>query len=63
MRHQPKAAQLMGINTRSMSAFAFTASAAVGAVAGIVVTPITGAIYDMGLLLGLKALWPWSSAG
>lgn len=50
----PKAAQLMGINTRSMSAFAFTVSAAVGAVAGIVVTPITGAIYDMGLLLGLK---------
>ena len=50
----PKAAGLMGINTSNMSALAFTLSAAVAAMAGIVMTPITGAIYDMGLFLGLK---------
>jgi branched-chain amino acid transport system permease protein len=50
----PNAAQLMGINTQSMSALAFSASAAIGAVAGIVTAPITGGIYDMGFLLGLK---------
>ncbi len=50
----PKAAGLMGINTSTMSALAFTLSAAVAAMAGIVTTPITGAIYDMGLFLGLK---------
>jgi branched-chain amino acid transport system permease protein len=37
-----------------MSLTAFTLSAALGAVAGIVITPITGATYDMGLGLGLK---------
>jgi branched-chain amino acid transport system permease protein len=50
----PTAAQLMGINPQSMSAFAFTMSAALGAIAGIITAPITGAMYDMGFLLGLK---------
>jgi branched-chain amino acid transport system permease protein len=50
----PKAARLMGINTYSMSALAFTMSAAIGAVAGIMTAPITGAMYDMGFFLGLK---------
>ncbi|KAB2330451.1 branched-chain amino acid ABC transporter permease [Cytobacillus depressus] len=50
----PKAARLMGINTQSMSALAFILSAAVGAIAGIVIAPVTGATYDMGLMLGLK---------
>jgi len=49
-----KAAGLMGISTHKMSALAFAISAAVAALAGIVMTPITGAIYDMGLFLGLK---------
>ncbi|MCL5982421.1 MAG: branched-chain amino acid ABC transporter permease [Firmicutes bacterium] len=48
------AAQLMGINPQLMSLLAFTLSAAVGAVAGIIITPITLAVYDMGLMLSLK---------
>lgn len=50
----PKAAQLMGINISQMSTYSFMISAAIGAVAGIVVTPVTSASYDMGLFLGLK---------
>lgn len=50
----PFACRLVGINPRRMSLFAFTVSAALGAAAGIVITPITGATYDMGLALGLK---------
>ncbi|MGY4111376.1 branched-chain amino acid ABC transporter permease [Aeribacillus sp. SP014] len=48
------AAKLMGINPYSMSALAFLISAAIGAIAGVVVAPITSATYDMGLMLGLK---------
>jgi branched-chain amino acid transport system permease protein len=48
------AARLMGINPQLMSLLAFALSAAVGAVAGIIITPITLAVYDMGLMLSLK---------
>ena len=48
------ASRLVGISPRRMSLLAFTLSAGLGAVAGIVITPITGATYDMGLALGLK---------
>ena len=48
------ASRLVGISPRRMSLVAFATSAALGAVAGIVITPITGATYDMGLTLGLK---------
>ena len=48
------ACRLVGISPRRMALFAFTLSAALGAVAGIVITPIIGATYDMGLGLGLK---------
>lgn len=50
----PQAASLMGINPHSMSALAFTLSAAIGALAGIMTAPITSATYDMGFFLGLK---------
>lgn len=49
-----RAAGLMGINIQSMSALAFTMSAAIGATAGIVAAPITSGTYDMGFMLGLK---------
>lgn len=49
-----KAAQLMGINTASMTALAFTLAAVLGAIAGILIAPITGGMYDMGFTLGLK---------
>ncbi len=50
----PFASRLVGISPRRTSLFAFTLSAGLGAVAGIVIAPITGATYDMGLGLGLK---------
>ena len=48
------AARLIGINTRRIVDFSFAISAAIGAVAGIVVTPITLTSYDVGTLLALK---------
>jgi branched-chain amino acid transport system permease protein len=48
------AARLVGINTTSIMALAFGGSAAIGAVAGILVTPITLTSYDVGTLLALK---------
>ncbi len=48
------ASRLVGISPRAMSLVAFILSAGLAAVAGIVITPITGATYDMGLTLGLK---------
>jgi branched-chain amino acid transport system permease protein len=50
----PRAARLMGINTSTMSALAFTLAAALGAIAGILITPITDATYEMGFLIGVK---------
>ncbi len=48
------AAQLVGINTRTVMALSFGASAAIGALAGILITPITLTSYDAGILLALK---------
>jgi branched-chain amino acid transport system permease protein len=48
------AAQLVGINTTAIGALAFGVSAAIGAVAGILITPITLTSYDVGTLLALK---------
>lgn len=49
------AARLMGIRPERMSLLTFAISAGLGAVGGIAITPITGATYSMGLMLGLKA--------
>ncbi len=49
------AARLVGINTRHIVGFSFAVSAAIGAVAGILITPITLTSYDTGTLLALKA--------
>ncbi|MFP4381052.1 MAG: branched-chain amino acid ABC transporter permease [Candidatus Sumerlaeia bacterium] len=48
------AARLVGINARNMVMLAFGLSAAIGALAGTVVAPITGAKYDDGVMFGLK---------
>jgi branched-chain amino acid transport system permease protein len=48
------AARLVGINTRRIVDFSFAVSAAIGAIAGILVTPITLTSYDVGTLLALK---------
>ncbi|MHB1406722.1 MAG: branched-chain amino acid ABC transporter permease [Desulfitobacteriaceae bacterium] len=47
-------AMLMGIDTQRSDGVAFTASAALGAAAGILVAPIFFATFDMGAGIGLK---------
>ena len=48
------AAKLVGVNTSMVMALSFGLSAAIGAVAGILVTPITLTSYDVGTMLALK---------
>lgn len=51
----PDAASLVGINVKRMVLLSFALSAAIGAIAGITVTPITFMEYDRGVSLALKA--------
>jgi branched-chain amino acid transport system permease protein len=48
------AAKLVGINTSVVMALSFGLSAAIGAIAGLLVTPITLTSYDVGTMLALK---------
>ncbi|MBU9697327.1 branched-chain amino acid ABC transporter permease [Rhodobacteraceae bacterium HSP-20] len=48
------AAQLVGINTPFVMTLSFALSAGIGALAGVLVTPITMTSYDVGLALALK---------
>jgi branched-chain amino acid transport system permease protein len=48
------AAQLVGINTNWVMTLSFALSAAIGALAGVLVTPITNVSYDVGIPLALK---------
>jgi len=48
------AAMLVGINTRWVMTLSFALSAAIGALAGILLTPITMTSYDVGLAMALK---------
>ena len=48
------AARLVGINTAAIVGLSFAVSAAIGAIGGILVTPITLTSYDVGTLLALK---------
>jgi branched-chain amino acid transport system permease protein len=49
------AARLMGINPEKMSLISIAISAGLGALAGIIIAPISGASYNMGMMLGMKA--------
>jgi branched-chain amino acid transport system permease protein len=49
------AAHLVGINTSAAVALSFAVSAAIGAVGGVLATPITLTSYGVGTLLALKA--------
>ena len=49
-----QASELVGINTEAMSLLIYAVSAGMGAIAGIVIAPLTLVSYDMGLMLGLK---------
>jgi branched-chain amino acid transport system permease protein len=51
----PNAASLVGINVKQMILLAFSLSAAIGAVAGIIITPISLMEYDRGAMLAVKA--------
>ncbi len=48
------AARLIGIDTRKLIDLSFALSAATGAIAGILITPITLTSYDAGTVLALK---------
>jgi branched-chain amino acid transport system permease protein len=48
------AARLVGIDTRATVGLSFAISAAIGAVAGILITPIALTSYDIGTSLALK---------
>jgi branched-chain amino acid transport system permease protein len=52
--HNRLAAQLVGINVRIILFLSFGLSAALGAIAGILIAPITLTSYDVGVMLGLK---------
>ncbi|BAU29360.1 amino acid/amide ABC transporter membrane protein 1 (HAAT family) [Aneurinibacillus soli] len=49
------AARLMGIRPEKMSFLSISVSGGLGAIAGIIIAPISGASYNMGLMLGMKA--------
>ena len=48
------AAEMVGINTNWVLFLSFAMSAALGALGGILLTPITLTSYDVGIMLGLK---------
>jgi len=50
----PNAARMVGIPVQRMILLSFVLSAAIGAAAGVVITPISLMEYDRGALLGLK---------
>lgn len=52
--HNRLAAQLVGIDVRSVLFASFGLAAALGAVAGVLTAPITFTAYDVGTMLGLK---------
>jgi branched-chain amino acid transport system permease protein len=52
--YNPLAAQLMGINTRTVLFVSFGLAGMLGALAGVLIAPITFTSYDSGIMLGLK---------
>jgi len=52
--HNRLAAQLMGISVRRVLLVSFGLSAALGALAGILIAPISFTSWDVGVMLGLK---------
>ncbi len=49
-----RAAGIVGINVRTMSLLSFAMAAALGAIGGIVIAPLSLTSYDVGVMLGLK---------
>ena len=59
----PVAAGLVGINARAMALIAFALAAALGAIGGAVMAPLTLASYSIGVMLGLKGFVAASIGG
>jgi branched-chain amino acid transport system permease protein len=51
---QRDAARLVGIDTRLMVTIAFALAGALGAIAGVAVTPLTQTAFDVGAATGVK---------
>ena len=52
--HNRMAAQLVGVDTERVLLASFGLSAALGAIGGVLIAPISTTSYDIGLMLGLK---------
>ncbi len=52
--YNPDAARLMGINANNILFLSFGLAGFLGAIAGVIVTPITLTYYEIGVLFGLK---------
>jgi branched-chain amino acid transport system permease protein len=52
--YNPLAAQLVGIDVKKVLFASFGLAAGLGALAGVLIAPITFASYDVGIMLGLK---------
>ena len=52
--HNKLAAELVGINTKSVLLLSFVLSGALGALGGVLLAPMTYTSYDVGIMLGLK---------
>jgi branched-chain amino acid transport system permease protein len=52
--HNRLAAQLCGIEVRTVLAASFALAGALGALAGVLIAPIAFTAYDVGVMLGLK---------
>jgi len=59
----PQAANLVGIDTRIMGLVAFGIAAALGAIGGVVMAPLTLTSYQVGVMLGLKGFVAASIGG
>ncbi|RLC70846.1 MAG: branched-chain amino acid ABC transporter permease [Chloroflexi bacterium] len=59
----PTAAGLVGIDARAMALIAFALAAALGAIGGVVVAPLTLTAYNVGVMLGLKGFVASSIGG
>lgn len=58
-----RASGFLGIDVGAMSLLTFAMSAAIGAIAGVVMAPITMSSYDSGTMLGLKGFAAAAVAG
>ncbi|MCF8032479.1 MAG: branched-chain amino acid ABC transporter permease [Desulfarculaceae bacterium] len=50
----PSAAALMGIDANRMTMYSFGLAGGLGALAGVLITPITSLSYEVGVIMGLK---------